>query len=41
MITNDELQPGAPEMIVKILAVEPIDMANWYAKARPTFGSRA
>jgi hypothetical protein len=37
MITNDGLQPGAPEVMAKILADEPIDMANWYAKTRPTF----
>lgn len=37
MITNDGLQPGSPEVMARILAGQPIDMANWYAKTRPSF----
>jgi hypothetical protein len=37
MITNDGYQPGAPEVMARILAGEPVDMTHWYAKTRPTF----
>jgi Protein of unknown function (DUF3237) len=37
MITNDGFQPGASNVMAQILAGEPIDMTNWYAKTRPTF----
>jgi Protein of unknown function (DUF3237) len=37
MITNDGFQPGASNVMAQILAGEPIDMSEWYAKTRPTF----
>ncbi|KQM99224.1 hypothetical protein ASE85_10930 [Sphingobium sp. Leaf26] len=37
MITNDGYQPGAPDVMEKILTGESIDMTNWYARTRPVF----
>lgn len=37
MITNDGLQPGAADTMARILADQPLDMANWYARTRPEF----
>ena len=37
MITNDGLQPGAPDVMLQILTGGPVDMTDWYAKTRPTF----
>lgn len=37
MITNDGLQPGAEDVMARILAGESIDMSEWYAVTRPSF----
>ena len=37
MITNEGLQPGAPETMARILVGEKIDTTDWYARTNPVF----